>query len=368
MQQYGTYVGLDVHKSSISIAVAERGRSPARFLGKILNDYPRLLKRISALGDPAEVQIAYEAGPTGYGLHRRLTETGYDCGVVAPSRTPRRGAARVKTDRRDAEDLAHFLRSGDLAFIRVPSEPEEAMRNLLRAREDAKRAEHKAKQQLNMFLLRSDRIWPGRSRWTLAHFEWIGKQVFDQEYDVIVLADYLHEVRRLQDRVAELTKSIEELAPHLESWPLIQALQAFRGIKVLVATWLAVELGDLRRFPTAKHLMSFLGMTPSESSSGDTVRRGRITRAGNMRLRSLLMQAAWAYRMKPRVEGTLRRRNLVASQEVRDIAWKAQQRLHRKLGRLTAAGKHKNKALVAVARELAGFLWSAARQEVLLAD
>lgn len=368
MSEYRIFVGLDVHKSSISIAVAEAGREPARFLGKVANDVPRLVKKLAKLGDPAEVQVCFEAGPTGYGLQRRLIERGYDCQVVAPSRTPRRAAAKVKTDRKDAEDLAHFLRSGDLAFIRVPTEQEESMRNLLRAREDAKRAEHKAKQQLNMFLLRSGRIWGGKSRWTRDHLLWVGKQAFEQEADVLTLSDYLHEVERLRDRVADLTKSIEELAPKLESWPLIQALQAFRGIKILVATWIAVELGDLRRFPSPKHLMSFLGMTPSEASSGDTVRRGRITKAGNMRLRSLLMQSAWAYRLKPRVEGTLRRRNQAASQGVRSIAWKAQQRLHRKLGRLVALGKPKNKALVAVARELAGFIWAVGREEELVAS
>ena len=307
--------------------------------------------------------ICFEAGPTGYGLQRRLLEQGYDCKVVAAAKTPRAAADRVKTDRRDAERLAQFLRSGDLVFIRVPTPQEESMRNLLRAREDARSARHKARQQLNMFLLRSGRIWEGRSRWTRAHMLWIGSQKFDDEADTRVLSDYLHEVEHLVERVALFDKYIEELAPRLETYPLIQALQAFRGIKLLMATWIAVELGDLRRFPTPKHLMSFLGVTPSESSSGDSVRRGRITKAGNVRLRSLLMQAGWAYRLKPRVEGCLRRRNLAVDQRVRDIAWRCQQRLHSKLYRLTAAGKPKNKALVGVARELAGFIWDVGRHE-----
>ncbi len=240
------------------------------------------------------------------------------------------------------------------------------MRNLLRGREDAKKAETRARRQLNSFLLRSSRIWSGRSKWTKLHFEWIGAQAFDHEADILTLSDYLNEARRVTERVAELTKSIESLSSELESRDLVQALQAFRGIKVLLATWITVEIGDFRRFPTAKHFMSFLGLTPSESSSGATVSRGAITKAGNVRLRSLLMQAAWAYRHKPRVEGTLKRRAQAASQEVRDTAWRAQKRLHNKYYRLTNAGKPKNKALVGVARELAGFIWSVGNSNDLL--
>jgi transposase len=368
MNAFSTYVGLDVHKDSITLARAGADRGPVRLLGRMPHDLSRLRHRLSKLGSPGDVQVCYEAGPTGYGLQRRLSELGYDCRVVAPSRTPRGSADRIKTDRRDAERLAHFLRSGDLTFIRVPTPEEEAMRNLLRAREDAKRAEHKAKQQLNMFLLRCGRIWPGKSRWTRAHMQWVGSQAFEHEADLLTLADYLHTVERHEERVEELTNSIETLAPKLRCYPLIQAFEAFRGIKLLLATWLAIEIGDFRRFPTAGHFMSFLGLTPSESSSGATVRRGAITKAGNARMRSLLMQAAWAYRLKPRVEGTLRRRNQAASEAVREIAWKAQNRLHRKLYRLTLAGKPKNKALVAVARELAGFIWAASRQAVPAAE
>ena len=366
MSQFNTFVGLDVHKDSIAIAVAEAGRESAKFLGTIPNDASRLRSRLKRFGAPESVLICYEAGPTGYGLYRKLLEWGYTCEVIAPSRTPRKSADHIKTDRRDAERLAHYLRSGDLTAIRVPTEEEEAMRDLLRAREDAKQAEKRAKKQLGMFLLRHGRIWSGQSNWTLKHMLWIGAQGFDNEADTIVLGDYLHEVRRLTERVKSLTTSIEELVPSLECYPLIVALQALRGVKTLVATWVAIEIGDFRRFPSARHFMSFLGVTPSESTSGDTRRLGAITKAGNVRLRSILMQSAWAYRLTPRVEGTLLRRNRRASEPVRDIAWKAQERLHRKLHRLTAKGKPKNKALVAVARELAGFIWSIARQPVLV--
>lgn len=367
MSQFNTYIGLDVHKDSIAVAVAEAGNEPARFLGTVANDATRLRAKLKRLGSPDRIRICYEAGPTGYGLHRKLLTWGYSCDVIAPGKTPRRATDRIKTDRRDAERLAHFLRSGDLTAIRVPSEEEEAMRDLLRAREDAKQAEKRAKRQLNMFLLRQGRIWSGRSRWTLEHMLWISKQSFEQQADTLVLSDYLHEVRRLTERVASLTKSIEELVPTMKCYPLILALQALRGVKTIVATTLAVEIGDFRRFPTARHFMSFLGVTPSEYSSGGKRQLGAITKAGNVRLRSLLMQASWAYRLKPRVEGTLLRRNRKASQEVRDIAWRAQERLYRKLHRLTAAGKPKNKALVAVGRELAGFIWSIAGQEKLIA-
>ena len=212
MEQYRKFVGLDVHKSSIAIAVAEQGREPARFLGKIPHDLTRVLRKLRRLGPAATIQVCFEAGPTGYGLQRRLLEQGYDCKVVAASKTPRGAANRVKTDRRDAERLAHFLRSGDLVFIRVPTPGEESMRNLLRAREDARNARHKARQQLNMFLLRSGRIWEGRSRWTRGHMLWIGSQKFDDEADTRVLSDYLHEVEHLAERVAMFDKHIEELA------------------------------------------------------------------------------------------------------------------------------------------------------------
>lgn len=358
MSRFSTYIGLDVHKDSISIAVAQAGREPAKFLGSVAHDLARLSKRLAGLGKPSEIQICYEAGPTGYGLYRALVALGYSVCVIAPSRTPRKAADRVKTDRRDAVRLAHFLRSGDLSPIRVPTPQEEAMRNLLRAREDAKRAERTARRQLGSFLLRSGRIWQGRSSWTQAHLKWIGSQAFDHEADIRVLSDYLSEVRRLTQRVADLTAAIEELSRELESYPLIQSLQAFRGIQVLLATWVVVEIGDFRRFPSAKHFMSFLGLTPSEWSSGGNRKQGAITKAGNVRLRSLLMQAAWAYRLKPRVEGTLQRRARAATEQARTTAWRAQKRLHTKYYRLSNAGKPKNKALVAVARELAGFLWS----------
>jgi len=217
-----------------------------------------------------------------------------------------------------------------------------------------------------MYLLRQGRIWQGASRWTVAHMHWVATQTFEREADMRVLTDYSHEVGRLIDRVKTHTQSIEELIPTLECYPLILALQAFRGIKTLVATWIAIEIGDFRRFPTPKHFMSFLGVTPSEVSTGDNRRLGAITKAGNIRLRSILMQSAWAYRYRPRVEGTLKRRNELTSQEVQDIAWRAQKRLHQKFRHMIARGKPKNKALVAVARELAGFIWDVARQEVLL--
>lgn len=362
MPQFSAHVGLDVHKSSISIAVAKPGQDPATDLGIVKHHLHHLKRKLAKLGKPSEVQVCYEAGPTGYGLYRWLTEQGYTVLVIAPSKTPRKAGDRVKTDRRDASRLAHYLRSGDLSAIRVPTPEEEAMRNLLRAREDAKRAERSARRQLSSFLLRSGRIWQGKTTWTKDHLKWIGSQAFDHEADVLVLSDYLQEVRRLTDRVADLTRSIDQLAPQLEQYRLIQSLQAFRGIQLLLATWIVAEIGDFRRFPSAKHFMSFLGLTASEWSSGDSVARGGITKAGNVRLRSLLIQAAWSCRMIPRVEG-LRRRSEAASEEARQTAWRAQKRLHTKFYRLTAKGKSRNKAIVAVARELAGFIWAVGRQE-----
>jgi transposase len=359
------FVGLDVHADSIAIAVAEPGRGEPAQVAVIANDPVQLLKRLRRMG---RVKCCYEAGPTGFGLQRALTAAGIDCAVVAPSLVPARSGDHVKTDRRDAARLARFLRSGDLTEIYVPDESTEAMRDLERTRDDAKKAERVARHQLAKFLLRHGRRYGGKTAWTLKHFEWIRTQQFEQEAQQRVLEDYLRTVEDQSERVARLTKSIVEL---VETWtlrPLVMALQALRGISIISATVLAAELGDLMRFESAPKLMGYLGLVPSEHSSGEGRKLGRITRAGNGHARRILIEAAWAYRFRPRQSQAISLRSATVSPEVRRIAWRAQERLCTKYRRLTARGKNKNKTTAAIARELAGFVWAIAREPKLLAQ
>ena len=275
------YIGLDVHKDSIVIAVAEDGVQPAEFLTKLPYDIPRLLKQLRKLGSPARLRCCYEAGPTGYGLYRALSAAGLACLVVAPSLIPVKSGNRVKTDRRDARKLAHYLRSGDLTAVWVPDEASEAMRDLERARDDAKRSERVARQQLGKFLLRHDRRFPGKTSWTRRHLAWIVTQKFAHEAQQQVLTDYLHTVEEATTRVQRLSEQIAKL---VEGWalaPLVKALMAMRGVQLITAVTVAAEIGDLKRFRKAGQLMSFVGAVPSERSSGDSRRQGRITKTGN---------------------------------------------------------------------------------------
>jgi transposase len=353
------YVGLDVHKSTIAMAVADAGREEARVLTTIRHDVSKLLKILEGLGGDDRVKVCYEAGPTGFGLQRALAGEGYDCQVVAPSLIPSKGGqVRIKTDRRDAARLAHFLRSGDLTPIRVPDEKTEAIRDLERAREDAKQDEKRARQRLGKFLLRHGRHWIGRSNWTRAHMEWIRAQRFDFEAQNQVLREYLNildqacqAVRRLDDAI---TESIEDWSLR----PLIENLQTLRGVRQLTATVIAAEVGDLKRFQTARQFMSYVGLVPSEHSSGDTIKRGRITKAGNKHLRRMLVEAAWSYRFSPRMSRTIQIRNTDRPPEIQAIAWTAQERLARKYRKMTSRGRPHNLTVASMARELAGFIWA----------
>ena len=361
------YIGLDVHKDSITIATADEGRAPAMKFKTIPNDWPRLIKALRLLTpNGARLEVCYEAGPTGFGLCRRLREEEIACQVVAPSLVPTKAGDRVKTDRRDAVKLAHFLRSGDLTPVYVPDEAVEAMRDLERARDDAKRAERTARQQLGKFLLRHDRRWEGRTSWTTRHLEWIRRQQFDQPAQQRVLADYLKAVEDAGERVEHLTRHIEELVQTTALAPLVKALQAFRGIALVSAVTIAAEVGDLRRFATAGQFMSYVGLVPSEDSTGERRRRGRITRAGNSHLRRILVEAAWHYRHQPAMSQAVRRRNQGVADGVRRIAWEAQKRLHGRLYHLIYCGKSSQKAVTAVARELAGFVWAVGQETELL--
>jgi transposase len=362
------YVGLDVHKDSIVIAIARQGRKSADIWKTIPYDGSRLVKALKMLAPDAHgLKVCYEAGPTGFGLCRRLRKAGIDCIVVAPSLVPGKPGDRVKTDRRDAKRLAHFLRSGDLTEVHVPEEAVEAVRDLERARGAAKCAERAARHQLSKFLLRHDRPWDGKA-WTQKHLNWIRVQKFAYPAQQRVLADYLKAVEDLAERVASLTSALEELVQDTVLAPLVKALQAFRGISALSAITIAAEVGgDLRRFATAGQFMSYVGLTPSEDSTGQRRRQGRITRCGNGHLRRILVESAWHYRHAPAMSKELRRRNQGVAEGVRRIAWEAQKRLNKRLYHLIHAGKSSQKSVVALARELAGFIWSIGQEERWLA-
>jgi len=364
------YVGLDVHKESIVIAVADEGREEARDVGEFPADWHSLHKQLRRLERGGyELRLCYEAGPTGFELHRRLVEAGYENQVVAPSLVPTKAGERIKTDRRDARKLTRCLRAGDLTAVYVPDEATEALRDLERARDAAKKAEIAAKHQLGKFLLRQGRRFNDGSNWTQRHLAWIRRETFEHEAHRRVLRNYLKAVEDAAERVARLMADIEELVEQTALAPLIVALQALRGFQVLSATVIAAELGDLRRFDSAGQTMAFVGLVPSEHSSGPRTQRGSITRTGNRHVRRILVEAAWHYRHPPQMSRALRRRNAKVSDRVRQIAWTAQKRLHRKFCHLVyKRGKPPQVVVTAVARELAGFVWAIGQQEQLLAE
>jgi transposase len=361
------FIGLDVHKESIALAVADGNGSTPEVLGTVPPDVPGLVKKLQRLAQGRVIRICYEAGPTGFELCRSLRAAGLPCVVVAPSLVPQQAGDRIKTDRRDAVKLARFLRSGDLSEVHVPDAETEAIRDLERARDDAKNAERAARHQLSKFLLRHNRKYPGRTNWTGTHLEWVRKQTFEHEAQNRVLVDYLHAVEVATARVEQLTKDITELVEGWSLKPIVKALQGLRGIQLLSAVILAAEVGDFRRFATARAFMAYLGLVPSEHSSGEKRKQGRITKCGNRHARRILVEAAWSYRFRPAMSREIRQRNEGLSKTVQTAAWKAQLRLNGRYKRLLGRGKVKQQVVTALARELAGFVWHIARQPELLA-
>jgi transposase len=357
------YVGLDVHKDSIAVAYASEDRdAEVVSLGPIGTrqcDLDKLARTLQSKGAP--LVFAYEAGPCGYWLHRYLTRKGFACHVVAPSLIPRKPGDRVKTDRRDAITLARLLRSGDLTAIYVPTIEDEALRDLSRGREDALRDLKTSKHRLKAFLLRQDIRYEGRATWNAAHLRWLSEVVCPTPPQQIVFQEYVRAVTEQADRLQRLERELHEAVKGWRRYPVVAAIQALRGVELTGATILVAELGDLTRFDTPRQLMSYLGLTPSEYSSGARRRQGGITKAGNSHARRALVEGAWAYRYPAKVSRHLQLRLEKLPAEVQAIGWKAQVRLCKRYRQLSARGKHVNQVVVAIAREMAAFAWAIAR-------
>jgi transposase len=357
------YVGLDVHKESIAVAYApeERGTEVVSLgaIGTRQCDIDKLIRTLQSKGAP--LVFVYEAGPCGYWLYRYLTRKGLNCHVVAPSLIPRKPGDRVKTDRRDAVMLARLMRSGDLTAIYVPTIEDEAIRDVSRGREDALRDLKATKYRLKAFLLRQDIRYEGRANWTAAHLRWLSEVVCPTPMQQIVFQEYVRAVTEQHERVQRLETELHE---HVKTWrlyPVVEAIQALRGVQLTGAVILIAELGDLTRFDTPRKLMNYLGLTPSEYSSGERRRQGGITKAGNTHARRALVEGAWAYRYPAKVSRHLQLRLETLPAEVQAIGWKAQVRLCKRYRRLIARGKHANEVVVAIAREMAAFAWAIAR-------
>lgn len=361
------YVGLDVHKDSIVIAVAQSGREPAKLLGKFAHDVAKVLKVLARYGEPRQVQVVYEAGPTGYGLQRALAQRGYVAQVIAPSLIPKRAGDRVKTDGRDSVRLAELARAGELRAVYVPQPADEAIRDLSRAREDAVNMRTQARQQLKGFLLRRDVRYGGRSAWTRTYYRWLASLNFGSDPAQTAFTEYWQAVHSADERVARLTVALVQSIAGWRFESVVLALRALRGIDYVSAIGLMAEIGDIGRFSHPRQLMSYLGLVPSEASTGERVRRGSITKTGNGHARRLLTEAAWNYRFTPRIGSQAQRRAEELPQAIRDIAWKAQLRLTGRFRRLHGRGVHKNKVCTAIARELAGFVWAIADKQAAIA-
>jgi len=358
------FLGLDVHADTIAVAVAEPN-GEIHSLGTIPNRIESIRKFFRKLGPFDELRACYEAGVTGYALYWQLTQLGIACEVIAPTLIPMQAGDRVKTDRRDAEKLARHYRSGNLTPVWVPDAAHEALRDLVRAREDAKQDQLRAKHRLSKFLLRHGIRPPEtvKKAWTQKYMVWMKDHVrFDQTALTATLHDYMHEVERGGERIQRLEKAIDEAvstAPE-SIGAVVAALQALRGVAHMTAVSIVAELGSLSRFKNPRQLMSYSGLVSREYSSGNRIQRGSITKTGNAHLRRVIVEAAWAYRHKPWVGGALLKRQQGLDQSVKDIAWKAQWRLTSRYRKLSARGKNKPQVITALARELLGFVWAIA--------
>jgi transposase len=360
MKEKVRFLGLDVHAETIAVAVAEQD-GEVRSLGTIANRAESIRKLVKKLGPVDQLRACYEAGPTGYVLYWQLAELGVKCEVIAPTLVPVKAGDRVKTDRRDAEKLARCHRGGDLTAVWVPDAGSEALRDLVRAREAAKQDQLRARHRLSKFLLRSgQRPAAGLKAWTQLYMAWVRQLRFEQVAQEWTRLDYLHEVEHMAERVVRLEQAIAEAvklaSPEIQE--VVKDLQALRGIAQISAVTIAAELGNITRFESARQLMGYSGTVPREDSSGKRAQRGSITKTGNAHLRRIAVEAAWSYRLRPGIGPALRKRQDGVPEDLKEIAWKAQHRLHKRYSRLAAAGKDQRKIVTAVGRELLGFIWA----------
>jgi transposase len=361
------FVAFDTSKLRNAVAIAEPGRSgEVRFVGEIENSATATAKLVKKLAAKyARLTFCYEAGPTGYGLYRQITSLGHDCVVVAPSLIPTKPGDRVKTNRRDALSLVKLLRAGELTAVWVPDPRHEAMRDLTRARSAAAEDLRRKRQQISSFLLRQGVHYPdARKTWTKAHMTWLASQKLAHAEQRIAFEEMLLALRQAQERIERLEQAIRAAVPDWSLAEVVTALMAMRGIDLISATAFLAEIGDLSRFQAPRELMAYLGLVPSENSTGDTIQRGPITKAGNRRARRTLIECSWSYQHPPRVGKEKLAKVAAAPPAVREIAWKAQCRLSARYRALVRKGKGANVAVTAVARELAAFIWAVSREVI----
>jgi transposase len=364
--KYNTFIGLDVHKSSISVAVAHSTSIDAEYWGTIPNTPEAIRKLLKKFGELNTVIFCYEAGPCGYGIYHQIVKYGVSCLVVAPSLIPTKPGDRVKTDTRDAKKLAKLLRNGDLTPVWVPSQKQEALRDILRARQDAVKDHSRKRNQLTKFLLRLGFLPPaGINPWTINHRKWLESIRFEEHFQQVCLREYLHSVDEAKAKIARLEDEIVPAVEDVVDRKLLRALQALRGVGLITAATLIAEIGDFTRFKNPNQLMSYAGIVPSEFSSGLSRHRGKITKTGNSQIRYVVVESSWHYRFNPKVSQVLKKRQEGLTPEVKAIAWKAQHRLNHKYRLLLAKGKPKQKVVTALGRELLGFVWAIANQVAL---
>ena len=358
-----SFVGLDIHKDSVAIALAKAGREAPRFLGTTPATLAGLAKVLRRNCKSQRTLIVYEAGPCGYGWARYLNTHGWPCEVIAPSRIARSPAERrIKTDRRDALLLAREARAGNLVPIVVPDARDEALRDLSRAREDASAARMKVRYQLKAMLLRHGRHYSGKCSWSAAHERHLTAVRFEHPAQQIAFDEYRAAIKDTNERLERLTLALHQQYQQWRMKPVVDALMCLRGFDLIAAITVVAELGDLNRFDHPRSLMGYLGLVPSEYSSGNSHHQGPITKTGNHHVRRILVESAWTYRFNPRVSRPIEIRQQGQPKVIRDIAWKAQLRLSYRFRKLNAGRKMtQNKCLIAVARELAGFIWDIAR-------
>jgi len=359
------FVAFDTSKLRHAVAIAEAGRAgEVRFFGEIENTGAATAKLVKKLAAKYQrLTFCYEAGPTGYEVYRQIKNLGHECVVVAPSLIPKRPGDRVKTNRRDALSLAKLLRAGELTAVWVPDRHHEAMRDLTRARETTMMDLRSKRQQVSAFLLRQGLHYSeGKKTWTKTHMNWLASQKLEYAEQRLVFEEMMLAMRQMRERLERLEQAIRIAVPDWSLAEVVTALMAMRGLDLISAATFLAEIGDLSRFQHPGELMGYLGLVPSENSTGDKIKRGSITKAGNRRARRMLVECSWSYQHPPRVGQEKQEKVAAAPRAVREIAWKAQYRLHGRYRALVRRGKLKTVAITAVARELAGFIWAVSRE------